>query len=259
MEVNLNYNTLSWNNEIIKSILDQANNFVPPLESPELSKIELAKFIDHTLLKPDATENDIMKLCNEAIEFNFYSVCINPVWVELCFNQLKSSDVKVCTVIGFPLGSNKTEIKLKEAEKAISDGAEELDMVINIGKLKSSDFNYVFNEIKALADLSKKSQIKLKVIIETCLLTDQEKVIASIICKNAGADFVKTSTGFSIGGANLFDVRLMKIASGNLLIKASGGIKSRKDAINYIINGASRLGTSSGIKIINDEIVNSGY
>jgi deoxyribose-phosphate aldolase len=259
MEVSLNKNYELLSEDKIREIIQQVKTEDSLLEINNLDNIELAKFIDHTLLKPDASVNDIKKLCDEAKEFGFYSVCVNPIWVDYCFNYLKETDVRVCTVIGFPLGSNKTEIKIREAEIAIEDGAEELDMVINIGKLKSTDYSYVFNDIKFLAELTKKYHILLKVIIETCLLTDEEKVIVSSICKQAGADFVKTSTGFSIGGANLYDVKLMKLASENLRIKASGGIKSRTDALRFIAAGASRLGTSSGVKIIKDEIVNSGY
>lgn len=259
MEVSLNKNYELLSEDKIREIIQQVKTEDSLLEINNLDNIELAKFIDHTLLKPEASVNDIQKLCDEAKNFGFYSVCVNPTWVDYCFNYLKETDIRVCTVIGFPLGSNKTEIKIREAEIAIEDGAEELDMVINIGKLKSTDYSYVFNDIKFLAELTKKYHILLKVIIETCLLTDEEKVIVSSICKQAGADFVKTSTGFSFGGANLYDVKLMKLASENLKIKASGGIKSRTDALRFIAAGASRLGTSSGIKILKDEIVNSGY
>lgn len=259
MEVSLNKNYELLSEDKIREIIQQVKTEDSLLEINNLDNIELAKFIDHTLLKPDASVNDIKKLCDEAKEFGFYSVCVNPIWVDYCFNYLKETNVRVCTVIGFPLGSNKTEIKIREAEIAIEDGAEELDMVINIGKLKSSDYSYVFNDIKLLAELTKKYHIILKVIIETCLLTDEEKVIVSSICKQAGADFVKTSTGFSTSGANFYDVKLMKLAAGDLRIKASGGIKSRTDALRFIAVGASRLGTSSGVKILKDEIVNSGY
>jgi deoxyribose-phosphate aldolase len=243
----------------IAHIITIAQKSVDEIKPLQLNNSELAKFIDHTLLKPDAKESDIKKLCDEALEYGFCSVCVNPVWVSYCFDKLKSSDVKVCTVIGFPLGTNKTEIKLQEAELAIQDGAEELDMVINIGKLKSVDYHYVYKEIKQIADLSKKYLIKLKVIIETCLLTDEEKIIVSSICKQAGADFVKTSTGFSTAGANLYDVVLMKLASDGLEVKASGGIKSKADALKFIAAGSTRLGTSSGVKILNDEMNNSDY
>ena len=259
MEVSLNNKYEYLSDDKIREIIQEVKTEDSLSEINNLNNIELAKFIDHTLLKPEASVNDIQKLCDEAKEFGFYSVCVNPTWVDYCFNYLMSTDIKVCSVIGFPLGSNKTEIKLKEAEIAIEDGAEELDMVINVGKLKSSDYSYVFNDIKSLSDLTRKYNITLKVIIETCLLTDEEKVIASSICKKAGADFVKTSTGFSTGGANLYDVKLMKLASENLRVKASGGIKSRADALKFIAAGASRLGTSSGVKILKDELINSGY
>lgn len=245
--------------EQINKIIEQSKTFNEDLTPLFFDNIQLAKYIDHTLLKPDATENNIHNLCNEAIEYGFYSVCVNPIWVDYCFNLLKSTDVKVCSVIGFPLGASRTDVKITEAQKAISDGAEELDMVINIGKLKSAEYNFVFDEISRLAELTKKFNAKLKVIIETCLLTDEEKVIASFLSKEAKADFVKTSTGFSTAGANLFDVSLMKLAADGLEIKASGGIKSRSDALNYIKYGVTRLGTSSGVKIIKDQSSNSEY
>ncbi|WP_366935378.1 deoxyribose-phosphate aldolase [Ignavibacterium sp.] len=216
--------------------------------------------IDHTLLKPDATKEEIIKLCDEARGFNFASVCVNPCWVETCFNNLKDSDVKVCTVIGFPLGANHTNTKLLETETAIADGAEEIDMVINIGQLKSGNYEYVLNEISRIAHLTKNNLAVLKVIIETCLLTDEEKIIASIISKEAGADFVKTSTGFSKGGATLFDVSLMKYSVENKIkVKASGGVRSREDALKMIAAGASRIGTSSGVKIIRGESGSAAY
>lgn len=258
MEVKLNFNEIISEDKI-KLIIEETKEKVSLINTVELSNEELAKYIDHTLLKPDAKISDIDNLCNEAVEYGFYSVCVNPIWVGYCFDKLKSTDVKVCSVIGFPLGSNKTEIKLQETELAIKDGTEEVDMVINIGKLKSGDYKFVYDEIKQITDLTKKYLVKLKVIIETCLLTDEEKVIASTICKKAGADFVKTSTGFSTGGANLFDVVLMKLAAEGLEIKASGGIKSKSDALKFIAAGASRLGTSSGVKIIKDEITNTKY
>jgi deoxyribose-phosphate aldolase len=259
MEDKLKLEELKLTDEKIKHIIEQAKSFNTSSDNFVISNTELAKYIDHTLLKPDSSKSDILRLCDEAIEYNFYSVCVNPSWVAVCFNKLKSTDIKVCTVIGFPLGANKTETKLKEAELAISEGTEELDMVINIGMLKSNNYEYVFNDIKEIAELSKKYNNVLKVIIETCLLTDEQKVIASVLCKEAGADFIKTSTGFSTSGANLSDVRLMKIAGEGLLVKASGGIKSRSDALNFLNNGVSRLGTSSGIQILKNVSANSGY
>lgn len=217
----------------------------------DISDSEMAKMIDHTLLKPDATITDIEKLCGEAREFQFASVCVNPVWVSKCFDLLKDTNVKICTVIGFPLGANLKSTKLIEVESAISDGAEEIDMVINIGKLKSKDYDFVFNEINEITHLAKRSLVLSKVIIETCLLTDEEKIIASVLSMNAGADFVKTSTGFSKSGATIYDVALMKYAvDGKIKVKASGGIRSREDALKMIAAGAQRIGTSSGVKIL---------
>lgn len=245
----------------IKDKLNQFNSsFVESTQYPELSNNELAPMIDHTLLKPDATKEEVIKLCDEAREFGFASVCVNPCWVEICFNQLKDSNVKVCTVIGFPLGANHTNTKVQEVETAIADGAEEVDMVINIGQLKSGNYEYVFNEIKKIADITKKNLVILKVIIETWLLNDEEKIIASVISKEAGADFVKTSTGFSKGGATTYDVALMNYSvEGKIKVKASGGVRSREDALKMIAAGASRIGTSSGVKIINGEKGSSTY
>lgn len=236
------------------------NSFTENFSLPQLNEKELAKMIDHTLLKPDATENEIIQLCNEAKQFDFASVCVNPCWVDLCFNHLKETNVKVCTVIGFPLGANHTTTKIQEAETAISDGAEEIDMVINIGKLKSKNFDSVFSEIEKISYISKSSLTITKVIIETCLLTDEEKIIASILSKEAGADFVKTSTGFSKGGATIYDVALMNFAvDSKIKVKASGGVRSKEDALKMIAAGASRIGTSSGVKIIRGENSAAGY
>lgn len=247
--------------EFIKNKLDQFKaSFNENVKLPEISETDLAKMIDHTLLKPDASESEIKILCDEAREFNFASVCVNPCWVDFCFNQLKDSNVKVCTVIGFPLGANHTNVKLKEAETAIAEGAEEIDMVMNIGQLKSKNYNYVFDEIKKISSIAKSNLVLLKVIIETCLLTDEEKIIASIICKEAGADFVKTSTGFSKGGATVYDVALMNFTvAPEIKVKASGGVRSKENALKMIAAGASRIGTSSGIKIIQGELGREGY
>jgi deoxyribose-phosphate aldolase len=257
----MKFNSKSINENIVSEILNQfKSSFKEKTELPEISESELAKMIDHTLLKPDATKEEIIKLCDEARGFNFASVCVNPCWVETCFNNLKDSDVKVCTVIGFPLGANHTNTKLLETETAIADGAEEIDMVINIGQLKSGNYEYVLNEISRIAHLTKNNLALLKVIIETCLLTDEEKIIASIISKEAGADFVKTSTGFSKGGATLFDVSLMKYSVENKIkVKASGGVRVREDALKMIAAGASRIGTSSGVKIIRGESGSAAY
>lgn len=207
------------------------------------------KYIDHTLLKPDATVDDIYRLCLEAKEHHFMSVCVNPCYVPFAKTYLEGSDVKVCTVIGFPLGNNLTRTKVDEALQAIKEGADELDMVINVGFLKAHQDDYVFEEIKLLREISK-GHI-LKVIIETCLLTDEEKVRACLLAKEAGADFVKTSTGFSKGGATVEDVKLMHETVGEEMgVKASGGIRTHEDLIKMIEAGANRIGTSNGTKII---------
>lgn len=226
----------------------------------KLSLQDLAGMIDHTLLKADATNSEIKQLCEEAMRYNFASVCVNPSYVETCFNLIKSSNVKVCTVIGFPLGATTTQSKFTEAEEAIKNGAEELDMVINIGKLKDQDYNYVYSEIKSISDLSKKYLCTSKLILETCLLSDEEKVIACLLAKEAGLNFVKTSTGFSKSGATVHDVALMKFVVGDKLqVKASGGIRSYDDAISMIYAGATRLGASAGVKIIAGQKSDSNY
>ena len=207
------------------------------------------KLIDHTLLKQDATPEQIMMLCEEAKRFDFMSVCVNPAYVPLAAACLKGSDVKVCTVIGFPLGMNLTRTKIDEAKLAISEGAEEIDMVINVGMLKAGHSDYVKEEIKLLKEVAGKRV--LKVIIETCLLSDDEKVLACVLAKEAGADFVKTSTGFSTGGATVHDVALMRKTVGpEMGVKASGGVKTHEDLLAMVEAGATRIGTSNGTKII---------
>ncbi len=211
----------------------------------------LAKKIDHTLLKPEATPESLKSLCEEAKRFDFASVCVNPCHVSLCHSMLKNTDVKVCTVIGFPLGANTTETKRFEAEQAIRNGAQEIDMVINIGQLKSGNYNYVFNDVNQVVLAAKKYGAVCKVILETALLTDEEKVKACLICKKAGADFVKTSTGFSKGGATAGDVALMRYVVGSAVgVKAAGGIRSREDADAMIASGADRIGASASVKIM---------
>ena len=207
------------------------------------------KLIDHTLLKPEATPEDIVTLCREAKEHDFMSVCVNPAYVPLAASLLKDCDVKVCTVIGFPLGMNLTKTKVQEAEEAIRQGADEIDMVINVGMLKAGNDDYVEAEIRELKQVAG-SRI-LKVIIETCLLTDEEKVRACKLSKNAGADFVKTSTGFSKGGATAADVKLMRETVGpDMGVKASGGVRTHEDLLAMVEAGANRIGTSNGVKII---------
>lgn len=214
---------------------------------------DIYKIIDHTLLKQDATSEEIKKLCKEALEYNFASVCVNPTNVELAAKILNGSLVKVCTVIGFPLGANTTKIKVLEAKDAVENGATEVDMVINIGRLKDKDYDYVKKDIEAVVN-EVKGKALIKVIIETCLLTDEEKVIACKLASEAKADFVKTSTGFSTGGATPFDVKLMRETVGeNMGVKASGGIRTSEDAKELIKNGANRIGASASIKICTEK------
>ena len=211
--------------------------------------MKLNKYIDHTLLKADATKEQITKLCNEAKEHDFASVCVNTCYVPLCKELLKDSDVKVCCVVGFPLGAMDTASKAFEAKTAVSNGAGEVDMVINIGALKDKDYDYVTKDIEAVVNAAKPSIVK--VIIETCLLTDEEKVEACKCAMKANAEFVKTSTGFSTSGATLQDVALMRKTVGTVCkVKAAGGIRSYEDAIKMIDAGADRLGCSAGIKIV---------
>jgi deoxyribose-phosphate aldolase len=213
--------------------------------------VNIASMIDHTILKPDATPEEIVRLCGEAKKYKFASVCVNPSYVTLCSELLKATDVKVCTVIGFPLGATTAESKVFEAEQAINNGAGEVDMVLNIGRLKQGDDGYVYNDILRVVQAAKNGKAVTKVILETCLLTDDEKIKACLICKYAGADFVKTSTGFSKGGATTSDVALMKFVVGNnISVKASGGIRTRKDADDMIAAGADRIGASAGISIV---------
>ena len=207
------------------------------------------QLIDHTILKPEASMDDVRKLCIEAKEYNFYSVCVNSAYVNVAYNFLLHSNVKVCSVVGFPLGAMIKEAKAYEAKFAVDSGAEEIDMVINIGLLKSGKIDLFERDIKKVREACKASV--LKVIIETCLLDDKEKILACKIAKEYGADFVKTSTGFSTGGATEHDVELMRKTVGDKMgVKASGGIKTYEDAIKMINAGANRLGTSSGIAIM---------
>ena len=211
--------------------------------------MNLSQYIDHTLLKATVSENDILQLCNEAKEHHFYAVCVNSCYVAFCKNELQNSDVKIASVIGFPLGAMDIVSKIKEAEVAISNGADEIDMVINIGFLKDQKYDLVETEIRQIKE-AVGSKI-LKVIIETCYLTDDEKKLATMLVVNAGADFVKTSTGFGTGGATLEDIAIMKsVAQHKIQIKASGGIRDYETAIKYIDLGVTRIGTSNGIQIV---------
>ncbi|WP_186429964.1 deoxyribose-phosphate aldolase [Clostridium sp. BSD9I1] len=216
-----------------------------------MTKNELARMIDHTVLKADTKEEKIEEICKEALQYNFASVCINPCNIEFAAKLLKGSEVKVCTVIGFPLGANTTATKAFETKDAIEKGASEVDMVINIGKLKDKDYDYVKKDIEAVVKEAKGKALT-KVIIETCLLTDEEKIMACKLSKEAGADFVKTSTGFSTGGATVSDIKIMREAVGeNLGVKASGGVRTYEDSIAIINAGATRIGASASIDIIN--------
>ncbi|NLW22110.1 MAG: deoxyribose-phosphate aldolase [Tissierellia bacterium] len=211
---------------------------------------ELASMIDHTLLKAEATREMVYQLCNEAKKYGFAAVCVNPYYVKLAKEYLKGSNIKVATVIGFPLGANRKETKAFEARRAIEDGADEIDMVINIGALKDGDYDLVREDIEAVVEAVKGKAI-VKVIIEACILTNEEKVKACQLCEQAGADFVKTSTGFSTGGATIEDIKLIKEVVGDRLkIKASGGIRDYKRAKAMVEAGASRIGASASVNII---------
>ena len=220
--------------------------------------MKLNKYIDHTLLKPDASQEQIETLIEEAKKYDFASVCVNPTWVSFAAQALKTTDVKVCTVIGFPLGANTPELKAFETSDAIQNGANEVDMVINIGALKSRNFDLVERDIRAVVEAAKGTLVK--VIIENCLLTDDEKVKACQIAQKAGADFVKTSTGFSTGGATVADVALMRKTVGpDMGVKASGGARSYEDALAFIKAGATRIGASSGVAIMEGDVANGDY
>ena len=220
--------------------------------------MRLNKYIDHTILKPETTQEQVEKILSEAKEYDFASVCVNPTWVSLAAESLKDSDVKVCTVIGFPLGANTSAVKAFETKDAIANGADEIDMVINIGALKAGNDALVLDDIKAVVDASGDKLVK--VIIEACLLTDDEKVRACQLSKEAGADYVKTSTGFSSGGATVADVALMRKTVGpDMGVKASGGARSYEDAIAFIEAGASRIGASSGVAIMNGAQADGDY
>lgn len=214
---------------------------------------DVARFIDHTLLKPEATRAEIETLCQEARQNSFASVCVNPYWVKECAYLLHGSPVKVCTVVGFPLGATTADVKAYETRRAIFDGATEIDMVINIGALKSGDDETVKRDIRAVVEASHEACAIVKTILETALLTDDEKVRACVLAKEAGADFVKTSTGFSKGGATVADIELMRRAVGaNLGVKAAGGVRDLASAKEMIAAGATRIGASAGVKIVQE-------
>jgi deoxyribose-phosphate aldolase len=216
--------------------------------------LDLAKYIDHTLLKPEATASDIDRLCAEAREYRFASVCVNPTWVKRAATQLQDSGVVTCSVIGFPLGATPPEIKAMEARRALRDGAREVDMVINIGALKSGDVDLVREDIGKVVDAAHEVGALCKVILETALLSDEEKVIASSLAKAAKADFVKTSTGFGPGGATVYDVALMRETVGpEMGIKAAGGVRTLEDVEDMLAAGATRIGASAGVQIVAGE------
>ncbi|MBO8160934.1 MAG: deoxyribose-phosphate aldolase [Thermosipho sp. (in: Bacteria)] len=232
--------------KVEEKIKEYKENYKP--NNIELSDVKVNKYIEHTNLKPMATEEDIIKLCEEAKTYNFRGVCVNPSFVSLVKNQLEGSDVKVVTVVGFPLGATSIEAKAYEAKMAVEHGADEVDMVIHIGYLKSGEYKYVYEDIASVVNAAK---VPVKVIIETCYLTDEEKIAACVIAKEAGAAFVKTSTGFGTHGAKVEDVSLMRWVVGDKLgVKASGGVKTYEDAINMIKAGANSIGTSSGVSIV---------
>jgi deoxyribose-phosphate aldolase len=221
-----------------------------------IGKFELAGLIDHTILKPYSSEHDIERLCQEAIEYGFWSVCVNPSYVSLASHFVRNTKVKVCSVLGFPFGANTLEVKVYEAKKAIQDGADEIDMVINLGALRSGKYEIVKNEIEKVVEQGKSQRNTIiKVIIETGLLTEKEKILACELVKKSEADFVKTSTGFNALGATVTDVELLrKIVGPDFGVKASGGIRTLNDALKLIEAGANRIGTSSGVAIIKEMI-----
>jgi deoxyribose-phosphate aldolase len=229
------------------------------LAPPELSAEQMARTIDHTLLKPEATESQIRQLCQEALTYRFASVCVNPTWVTLCAKLLAGSAVKTCTVAGFPLGATLTEIKATETAAVIRQGAQEVDMVLNVGRLKDQAYQVVYDDIAAVVAAAKPQGVVVKVIIETFLLTEAEKIAASILTQAAGADFVKTATGFNGGGATVADVQLMRRTVGPTMgVKAAGGIRTTLDAQQMIAAGATRLGASAGVKIMQGVAVPTG-
>lgn len=250
------------NLELVKKIIGSGAERIEASPHTSVYDKDVAGKIDHTLLKPETSEKDIDSLCQEARLYEFASVCINPYWINRCSELLDGSPVKVCTVIGFPLGANTKEVKAVEAAKAAADGAEEIDMVINIGAVKSGNFKEVEEDIRYVVN-SVPKRITVKVILETALLTNEEKIQGCKAAVNAGADFVKTSTGFAKGGATVEDVRLMRQTVGSALgVKASGGIRSYTDAEAMFKAGANRIGASASVKIVkkeNSSDNNSGY
>jgi deoxyribose-phosphate aldolase len=236
-------------NEIVKNAIKQYQPIDIQKKKIDFTKKDLCRAIDHTLLKPDATESKIVALCKEAISYNFTTVCVNPIWVSTCKTLLKNSSVDVCTVVGFPLGANLTKIKVAETLQALKDGADEIDMVLNIGELRSGNYDDVYNDIRNVVTAA--SLAVVKVIIEACLLSKEEKITACSLALHAGAGYVKTSTGFSLHGAVADDVALMRRVVGEKMgVKAAGGVRDLETTKQMLIAGADRVGTSSGLNII---------
>jgi len=222
-----------------------------PSEPAEMEPAEIAAVIDHTALKPATTGELIDRLCDEASEYDFAGVCVNPTWTKRCAERLSGSHVQICTVIGFPLGATLPSVKAFEAAQAVADGATEVDMVINVGRLKDGDYEYVFVDIAGVVEAAHAGGALVKVILETCLLTTDEKIAGCALGKAAGVDFVKTSTGFSHAGATLADVALMRAAVGpDLGVKAAGGVRNVSDVQNMVAAGATRIGASAGVEIM---------
>jgi deoxyribose-phosphate aldolase len=226
---------------------------VPATTPVEMTGDQLAALIDHTLLKPETTEAQIRQLCAEARQYGFAAVCVNATWIALCVERLAETSVKVCTVAGFPLGATLPMVKAFEAEAALAGGAQEVDMVLNVGRLKSGDWSTVYADVAGVAEAVHAQGGLLKVILETGLLTDDEKVAACVISQEAGADFVKTATGFSGGGATVADIRLMRQVVGpGLGVKASGGVRTAAEALAMVAAGATRIGASAGVRIVQE-------
>jgi deoxyribose-phosphate aldolase len=248
--------------QLIRDVIERNANgqlsseWTPPHVSEAAT---LARLIDHTLLKPEAGEEQIRALCAEATANGFASVCINASWVPLCAELLVETSVKVCTVIGFPLGATLPAVKAYEVEQVAQLGAQEVDMVLNVGRLRDGDHWAVYRDIAAVVDAARDNGLLLKVILETGLLNDEQKIAACVICKEAGADFVKTATGFSGGGATVADIALMRRVVGpSLGVKASGGVRTAADALQMIAAGATRIGTSSGARILQEFVAGAG-
>ena len=259
VEVNLNNWSTQELNQLVTNAVAQAQSAAEPnkgaaaVANEELTAAQAAKLIDHTLLQPEATEAQIRQLCAEAKVNKFASVCVNPTWVSLCRTLLTDSPVKVCTVIGFPLGATMPEVKAFEAERAIQAGAHEVDMVINIGRLKTGDHQTVFQDVAAVVSVAHRYGALVKAIIETALLTEEEKVAACVLAQAGGVDFVKTSSGFSTAGATVADVALMRRVVGPTLgVKASGGIRSVQALRDMVAAGATRIGARYGVKIMQE-------